>query len=120
MAAAWIGWWAPWAIWGSAPDPARVPLGSSLPETLGIGQEASPMEVIALTFGLFALAMVGMSIGVIVSNRTLAGSCGGIAALEDGQSSCGACGKKAAEMCPTDDDLVRLAQIAHPNPSHHH
>jgi hypothetical protein len=79
------------------------------------------MAVVLLTFSLFALAMMGMSIGVIISNRSLAGSCGGIAALEDnGESSCGACGKKAAEMCPTDDELVRLAQIAHPNPAHHH
>ena len=79
------------------------------------------METVAVTFALFALAMAGMSIGVIVSNRSLQGSCGGAATLEaNGQASCGACGKKAAEMCPSDDDLVRLAQIAHPNPSHHH
>ena len=78
------------------------------------------MEIV-LTFAFFALAMIGMSIGVIISNRRLQGSCGGIAALEDdhGDASCGACGKKAAAMCPTDDELVRIAQLAHPNPVHH-
>ncbi|MEZ4317496.1 MAG: (Na+)-NQR maturation NqrM [Myxococcota bacterium] len=77
------------------------------------------MELV-LAVGLFATAMAGMSLGVIVSNRKLQSSCGGVAALDGAESSCGACGKKAAEMCPSDDDLVRLAQIAHPNPAHHH
>ena len=75
---------------------------------------------IALTMGLFGLAMAGMSVGVILSNRELTGSCGGAARLEeDGVSACGACGKKAADMCPSDAELVRIAQIAHPNPAHH-
>lgn len=79
------------------------------------------MELVALTLGLFALAMVGMSIGVIVSNRSLQGSCGGAASIDvGGDPMCGACGKKEAEMCPSDDHLVRIAQIAHPNPAHHH
>lgn len=76
---------------------------------------------IALALGLFGVAMAGMSVGVILSNRELKPSCGGVANLGEGaESACGACGKKAAEMCPSDDDLVRLAQIAHPNPRHHH
>lgn len=77
------------------------------------------MEIV-LTFGLFGLAMTGLSVGVILSNRTLSGSCGGAAKLEGAEASCGACGKKAAEMCPSDDPLVRLAQVSHPNPAHHH
>jgi hypothetical protein len=78
------------------------------------------MEIV-LALALFGVAMFGMSIGVIVSNRRLQGSCGGVVALGDGaEAACGACGKKAAEMCPSDDDLVRLAQIAYPNPNHHH
>lgn len=76
------------------------------------------MELV-LTMGLFGFAMAGLSVGVLLSNRVLAGSCGAASKLE-GADSCGACGKKAAEMCPTDDSLVRLAQISHPNPAHHH
>lgn len=78
------------------------------------------MEVM-LTFAVFATAMVGLSIGVIISNRSLQGSCGGAASLDlGGDPMCGACGKKEADMCPSDDELVRIAQIAHPNPAHHH
>lgn len=77
------------------------------------------MELL-LTLGLFALAMTGLSVGVILSNRVLSGSCGGAAKLEGLDGACGACGKKQADMCPSDDPLVRLAQVAHPNPAHHH
>lgn len=76
------------------------------------------MEIV-LTVGLFALAMAGMSIGVILSNRELKGSCGGSAELEASGVGCGACGKKASDLCPSDEELVRIAQLGHPNPSHH-
>ena len=79
------------------------------------------MEVLA-TIVFFGLCMCGMAIGVMVSGRRLRGSCGGDAVVgPDGQQvSCGACPKKEAEVCPTDDPLVALSQIAHPNPRHHH
>lgn len=35
------------------------------------------MYVILLTIGVFALAMTGLSLGVLLSNRRLRGSCGG-------------------------------------------
>ncbi len=35
------------------------------------------MAVVALTTTLFALAMLGMAVGVVLSNRRLHGSCGG-------------------------------------------
>lgn len=35
------------------------------------------METVALSVGLFGLAMVGMAAGVIFSDRKLQGSCGG-------------------------------------------
>ena len=73
-----------------------------------------------LILGLFALAMVGLSLGVILNDRALSSSCGGVAVIDGAEPSCGACGKKEAALCPSDDDLVRLAQIAHPNPTHHH
>jgi hypothetical protein len=79
------------------------------------------MEIV-LTLVLFALAMGGMALGVIFSNRALRGSCGG-ESVRNGQGeviSCGACPKKESEVCPTDEPLVALAQIGHPNPRHRH
>lgn len=78
------------------------------------------MEIV-LTVALFALAMTGMSLGVIVSNRRLQGSCGGEEVLgPDGNPlSCGACPKKEAEVCPSDDPLIALARISNPNPRSH-
>ncbi|MCB9793913.1 MAG: hypothetical protein H6741_14430 [Alphaproteobacteria bacterium] len=35
------------------------------------------MEVLVLTAGLMGLAMVGMALGVILSDKRLKGSCGG-------------------------------------------
>lgn len=76
------------------------------------------MEIV-ITFVLFGLAMAGMSIGVLLSNRELQGSCGGSAELESAGVGCGACGKKASDLCPSDEELVRIAQLGHPNPAHH-
>ena len=70
----------------------------------------------------FSACFAAMALGVLVSNRELKGSCGGAdpnGPLSD-VVSCGACAKKEAEVCPSDDPLVGLAQIAHPNPRHHH
>ncbi len=39
----------------------------------------------AITFVVFAIAILGMAIGVILSNRRLRGSCGGLANLRDSQ-----------------------------------
>ena len=42
---------------------------------------------------IFALVMAGMAIGVIISNRRLKGSCGGLANMTDsqGKTICDAC-----------------------------
>ena len=75
-----------------------------------------------LTIGVFAICMTGLAVGILFSNRGLRGSCGG-AEVVGGESdaiSCGACPKQEAEICPSDDTVVRLAQIAHPNPRDHH
>lgn len=53
--------------------------------------------------GLVALLMVGMAVGVIVSNRRLAGSCGGA------DADC-ICEKKERGECPHDD-----AEVLPPN-----
>lgn len=86
------------------------------------------MEIV-LTTGVFALAMAGMGVGVLVPrlfpsarHGGLRGSCGGPDVVtSNGETlSCGACPKSEAELCPSDDPLVKLAQIGHPNPQHHH
>ena len=81
------------------------------------------MELL-LTIVLMGLAMLGMSIGVVLSGRSLRGSCGGVdvVAMDGEVLSCGACPKKEKALCPTDEPLVGLAQIGHLNPrsTHHH
>ena len=77
--------------------------------------------VFVITLSLFAIAMLGMGLGLIVSGRALKGSCGGnetLAAMGH-EVSCGVCAKKEKEICPSDDLLVQLAQITHPDPKHH-
>jgi hypothetical protein len=78
------------------------------------------MEYFATTL-VFGLCMLGMSVGVLFSNRRLRGSCGGdtVLGLEGDEMSCGACPRNEADVCPTDNKLVELAQIGHPNPERH-
>ena len=78
------------------------------------------MEILLAT-GVFGLAMAGLSVGVILSDRTLKGSCGGesVPGPDGNPLSCGACPKKEAEVCPSDDPLIALARIANPNPRDH-
>ncbi len=54
---------------------------------------------------VFVIAIVGMAIGVIVSNRRLKGSCGGLANLRDehGEITCAICGDPS-ESCKGEDD----------------
>ncbi len=78
------------------------------------------MELL-LTIVVFALAMLGMGLGVLLSDRSLRGSCGGPSIHTAGgdELSCGACPRSEAEVCPSGDPFVRLAQIGHPDPRHH-
>ena len=41
------------------------------------------MSTFILAFGLLALVMLGMALGVIFSGRTIKGSCGGLNAIAD-------------------------------------
>lgn len=53
------------------------------------------MSLFFITFGVFVLVMVGMAIGVIVSNRAIKGSCGGLNDIEGLKGACDICeGKK--------------------------
>lgn len=51
------------------------------------------METYLIAAVVFAVALSGMAIGVIVSNRRLKGSCGGLAGFKDsnGNSICESC-----------------------------
>ena len=48
---------------------------------------------------VFLLAIGGMAVGVIISNRRLKGSCGGLAGMKDGagQTACDLCAIPSAE-----------------------
>ena len=74
------------------------------------------MEVFA-TLLVFVLCMVGLGTGILLSQSGLRGTCGSDPILnKKGEAlTCGACPKKEAEVCPTDDPLVALAQIANPS-----
>ena len=48
------------------------------------------MNLVLITIGVFTIAFVGMAIGVILSDITLKGSCGGLGAIF-GKSPCDIC-----------------------------
>ena len=52
------------------------------------------MDLLVVTFSVFFVAFTGMAIGVIVSNKAIKGSCGGIATLMGGESACDICAMK--------------------------
>jgi uncharacterized protein len=55
------------------------------------------MTVLFLTLAVFAIAMLAMAIGVVLTGRRLQGSCGGIA---NGSCVCKAEGIEIPEDCP--------------------
>ena len=61
--------------------------------------------IIGIAAGVFGLVMLGMAVGVILSNRRIKGSCGGLANMRDadGESSCMACGGSPSDC----DESVR-------------
>lgn len=59
------------------------------------------LETIAAAFVVLLLVVVGMAVGVIVSNRRIAGSCGGLSAIE-GADRCGVCGRDMGEVAQGD------------------
>ena len=71
----------------------------------------SPWLTVLLTIIVFAIALCGLGIGVILSNRQLKGTCGGLQGLKDasGQSMCELC-KTPKEEC--EEFRKQIAQTA--------
>lgn len=77
--------------------------------------------VFVISFAMFLFAFAAMGVGVLFARPAIRGTCGGDEVEHDGESlSCGACPRKQSDICPSDDELVRLATISHPNPQVHH
>lgn len=59
------------------------------------------MKIFLAVLACFCFAVLAMAIGVIVSNRRIKGSCGGLNAVRDehGEPVCQLCGKPVADDC---------------------
>lgn len=63
--------------------------------------QVNSMSVFILAFIIFSLVALGMSVGVIFSNREIKGSCGGIGNITGESSNCSCsnpCDKKKARL----------------------
>ena len=59
------------------------------------------VQTIALAFVVLLLAVAGMAVGVVVSGRRIAGSCGGLSAIP-GVDQCGVCGRNLRHTSRSD------------------
>lgn len=67
------------------------------------------MSLFLITFAVFSLVMVGMAVGVIVNNREIKGSCGGLNDIDGLKGACDICeGKK---VCRRRRQMERKALI---------
>jgi len=56
------------------------------------------MNLFLVTFAVFIFVMIAMAIGVLVNNRAIKGSCGGLNDIEGLKGACDICeGKKACK-----------------------
>ena len=67
-------------------------------------------QLFLVTAVVFGIAILAMSVGTIVANRRLQGSCGGMAGLKDegGRTICDMCTRPSAE-CSGDPEADRMA-----------
>ena len=75
------------------------------------------MWTVVLAIGFFAACFLLMGIGFLITGAVLRGSCGGAAAFLGKDGSCGACGKKARDLCPSDDEtgLLKIGNLSNPH-----
>jgi FAD:protein FMN transferase len=97
----------------------RVQASESFPLVVASGLPVSPksdnnpvIATVLAVVGVFALAIAGMAVGVIFSNRAIKGSCGGLANMpgHDGKSICELC-TVPAEEC-RDEAMRQIRQQA--------
>ncbi|MDP7062538.1 MAG: hypothetical protein QF489_06370 [Planctomycetota bacterium] len=76
------------------------------------------MPSLLAAFIVFVIAVTAMAIGVLVSGRKLAKSCGGLADAVEGDLLGGdcVCARKDADICASDDgnEMVLLAELGNP------
>lgn len=75
-------------------------------------QANSVLATVLAAVGIFALAIAGMAVGVVFSNRSIKGSCGGLASMpgHDGKSICELC-TVPAEEC-RDEEMRKIRRQA--------
>tara|TARA_B100001250_G_scaffold414578_1_gene454110 strand:- start:1029 stop:1205 length:177 start_codon:yes stop_codon:yes gene_type:complete len=56
------------------------------------------MSELVIVFIIISTSFIGLSIGLIMRNQPIKGSCGGMANLEEG-AECQICGRKDADIC---------------------
>jgi len=65
------------------------------------------MNLFLITFGVFVFVTIAMAVGVIVSNRAIKGSCGGLNDIDGLKGACDICeGKK---VCARRKRMARKA-----------
>ena len=62
------------------------------------------MEIFAFTFGLLLIVVLGMSLGVILMDKRIKGSCGGLNAISDADQ-CLVCSKEIDPNSPLRERL---------------
>lgn len=89
--------------------PAQAPSGFSESHT----DDGGRWIPFALALAIFLLAVTGMAVGVLVKNRELKGSCGGLSSMpgQDGKSICELC-TVPKDQCTNPEVLARLKQEA--------
>ena len=67
------------------------------------------MQTFFFSFGMFLIVMIAMAIGVIINNRAIKGSCGGLNDIDGLQGACDICEIK--EQCKRRQKMQRKALL---------
>ena len=72
------------------------------------------MKVFLAALTIFGVAIIGMATGVILSNRRIRGSCGGLAGLRDadGRTACDLCTHPSEECDGRPEVVDKAAETA--------